>query len=333
MNDIWKHVRNTIENKYIPISMILELTRRCNLNCCHCYNIKSNSELSFPQIKEISRQLRDAGCLFLFLTGGEVFCMPDFLEIITYLRRAGFDLKIFTNGTLITSDLVYKLGDLGISEIGISIQGAEPKTHDRISGVPGAFEKSITAIKMLKERGVPVNIKCTLMKENFAEYKDIIKLAENLGVTYVIDPVVSPRDDGSRDVLSCRLDETQLKQFYSEQFSRLEVTKVEENSICEAGRTFGSISAVGDVYPCIQIPLKVGNVFEREFLDIWSDAQMLKKMRSFKSSEIKACVDCDMVSSCSICPGLAYLEDGDLFGPASIACLNARIQKEVENEK
>ena len=136
------------------------------------------------------------------------------------------------------------------------------------------------------------------------------------GNTYLISEEFC--NDGSKDVLSCRLDEAQLRQFYSEQFSRLEIDENEpEDKPCEAGRTFGCISATGDVYPCIQIPLKVGNVFEKEFRDIWRDADMLKKMRNFKVSEIKACMDCDMVSCCTICPGLAYLEDGDLFGPRS----------------
>ncbi|MFH2137111.1 MAG: radical SAM protein [Candidatus Omnitrophota bacterium] len=332
---IWDEVGKAIKEKYIPITMVLEATRQCNLQCCHCYNIKDNVQLSFDQIKDIGGQLRRAGCLFLVLTGGEVFTKPDFLDIAGYLRKLGFDLKVFTNGTLITSQMVERIKDLAFSEVGISIQGINAQTHDRITGNPGSFAKALSAVKILKQAKVPVGIKTTLMKTNFSEYKEIMELADNLGVTYVIDPVVSPRDDGSKDVLSCRLSDGQLEEFYREQFSKIDSVSAEVNNedICEAGKIFGSISVLGDVYPCIQIPLKCGNVFQQEFKEIWDNSDILNKMRTVKLCDIEECATCKIAYGCTRCPGLAYLEDGDLFGPSSVACMNARIYEKIKELK
>ena len=64
MQDIWLKTKQALDSKNISFEDILEVTKRCNLNCCHCYNVKDNAELSFSQIKEIAGQLREAGCLF-----------------------------------------------------------------------------------------------------------------------------------------------------------------------------------------------------------------------------------------------------------------------------
>ncbi|MFH1678951.1 MAG: radical SAM protein, partial [Candidatus Omnitrophota bacterium] len=118
MSDIWAKVDAIIKGKHIPIEIVLELTRHCNLRCCHCYNVKDNRELGFSQIKEITRQLRKAGCLFLILTGGEVFTKSDFLEIAAFIRSAGLDIRIFTNGTLITPGIAKELKKIAVREVG-----------------------------------------------------------------------------------------------------------------------------------------------------------------------------------------------------------------------
>ena len=149
MKNIWDKVKQDLKQKTIPIDIVLELTRKCNVSCCHCYNLKDDAELSFNQVKEIATQLRAAGTLFIALTGGEVFTHPEIFDICMYLKDRGFDLKIFTNGTLINEDNIKNIADLSLSEIGISIQGSTAKTHDAITGSAGAFAKSIKAIKLL----------------------------------------------------------------------------------------------------------------------------------------------------------------------------------------
>jgi len=328
MKTIWDKVKQDLKQKAIPLNVLIELTRKCNVNCCHCYNFKDNAELSFDQVKKIAVQLRRAGALFLSLTGGEVFTKNDIFDICFYLRKMSFDLSIFTNGTLIDQNNINKIQDIGLSEVGISIQGSSAETHDKIVGVKGCFGKSINAIKLLKSKKIPVNLKCTLMKDNFQEYKQVMELAADLEVPCIIDPIISPKDDGTKDVLKHRLDDEQLFSFFENQLSQVQAfDKVEDDFTCPAGIVMASISANGDVYPCIQLPEKLGNVFETDFKDIWTNSVFLNKMR--KNHKIKACADCRLIDYCTRCPGLAYLEDGDAFGISSIACLNAAIYEKI----
>lgn len=335
MQDIWQETDGLVKERNIPLDIVLELTRRCNLHCCHCYNIKDSLELNFNQVKEIVGQLRQAGCLFLTLTGGEVFTRDDFFEVASYIRRAGFDIKIFTNGTLITPQIAGALRQLCPNEVGISIHGAKASTHDRITGVGGSFERSLTAVKLLKQRNISVHIKCSLMKENFHEYKEFIQLGKSLGVVYMIDPIISPKDDGSKQVLVHRLTPQHIEDVLTDEWLNMQDIKGPEQEyfICDAGRTFGSISASGDVYPCIQLPLKVGNVFKQRFKDIWENSQVLNKMRLVKQEDLRSCADCGLAKYCYRCPGLAYIEDGDLFGPSIMACFGARVYKRFQEVK
>ncbi|MBU1044152.1 MAG: radical SAM protein [Candidatus Omnitrophica bacterium] len=337
MQTIWSKVKADLKQKAIPIDVVLELTRKCNLSCCHCYNFKDNAELSFVQVKDIARQLRQAGTLFLSLTGGEIFTKADIFEICFYLRQSCFALSIFTNGTLINQSNIKIIRELDLNEVGISIQGAIAKTHDKIVGCQGAFAKSINAIKLLKNAQIPVNLKCTLMQDNFAEYHDLIKLASELGVPYIIDPVVSPKDDGSKDVLAHRLDEKQLFDFYQNElleqnsFMQKKEEDPDADFSCPAGTVMASISAKGDVYPCIQLPKKLGNVFDTDFRGIWENSKFLTELR--EKTNIPACRNCRLAAYCTRCPGLAYLEDGNAFGISSIACINAAVYEKIVKQE
>jgi len=334
MSNIWTKVKNTIRENNIPIEMVIELTRRCNLNCCHCYNVKNRGELSLKQVKDMVRQLRQAGCLFAILTGGEIFTRPDLYEILMFMRRAGLDIKIFTNGTLIDKTWIEKLKEVSPSLIGISILGAKERTHDGITGIPGSFRKAMAAVELLKAAGLSVNIKCALMRQNYSEYQKIIEMAKALGVTYVLDPVISPRDDGRDDVLAHRLQEKELADFYGQQVEQFpESLTAEDDFYCSAGISLGCISARGDVFPCVQLPYAVGNIFKQELKDIWANSEFLQKMRTAAFHDAKGCLDCRLRAYCTRCPGLAYLEDQDAFGPSRTACLNALIYEKLHCNK
>ncbi|HUO84715.1 MAG TPA: radical SAM protein, partial [Thermoanaerobaculia bacterium] len=93
----------------IPVTATLEVSRRCPLDCAHCYNnlamddaAARASELSFEEIRGILGQMSEAGVLWLLLTGGEIFARHDFLDIYRYAKRQGFLITLFTNGTMIT---------------------------------------------------------------------------------------------------------------------------------------------------------------------------------------------------------------------------------------
>ena len=329
MTGVWKEVDEFVKDRYIPIHMMVEVSRKCNINCNHCYNIKDKAHLTIENIDHIFAQLRQAGTLFITLTGGEFFAHPQYKEILYLARDYGFDIRMITNGTLLTEKKAKILKDVNMSEVGVSVLGAFEETHDAIARVPGSYQRCIQGIKNCVALGVPVHIKTTLMQENFHEYPEIIKLAERLGVVYMIDPVVTPRDDGDTKNLKHRIDDRLMEEFYMQHFNEMDgdapVTEYQKGLPCDAGTGFGAISADGSIYPCIQLPKKIGNIFEDNFQKAWDESPLLNYLRNVPSHKVGHCDSCG--GGCSHCPGLAFLETGDPLGTTSTGCFVSKTFK------
>ena len=255
-----ERLAETIERKNIPISASIELTWRCNLKCLFCYQYKpGDNELSTKEIKNIMDQLKEEGCLYLALTGGEPMTHPDFWEISEHARKNSFAVTLQTNGTLITPDIAKKIKELNFFSVHISLLGATAETHDTLSGKKGSFEKVINAAKSLKTSGVNVVFKTTVVKQNFGELGRIIDMADELGVQKTFSPVVYARSDGDLTPLRFRLDDDELREFYREMFRRTPgamepYRNGEFGPVCQFGRTDCCINSEGKIYPCVSVP-------------------------------------------------------------------------------
>ncbi|PYV81622.1 MAG: radical SAM/SPASM domain-containing protein, partial [Acidobacteria bacterium] len=99
-------------DKRVPVEASLEMTRRCPLECQHCYNnlpmsdlAARNRELSKEEYEQLLTELADMGVIWLLFTGGEIFARKDFLEIYTFAKQKGFLITLFTNGILINEKI------------------------------------------------------------------------------------------------------------------------------------------------------------------------------------------------------------------------------------
>jgi radical SAM protein with 4Fe4S-binding SPASM domain len=332
---------NQARQKSIPLNVLFELTYNCNLNCWHCYRVTEHkrAELSLSEIKSILDQLKEAGTLFLNLTGGEIFTREDFFEIAEYARSKAFALRLLTNGTLITPQVAERIKELYPIEVDISLYGAKEETHDAVTGVAGSYQEVIQAVKELSKRQVKTYLKVTLMKENIGEYKEIIVLAKDLGVECLFYPTISARNDGSTEPLTHQVEPPDLEKFFTdimrpEKKHLLVERKVNLNEApCNTGRCSLAISPYGDVFPCSQLLIKLGNLRETPFHQIWHcDSKELQKIRSVKIGDLPDCASCPLLAYCSRCPGIALLEDGDLRGPSRTACMLAQVMQKVEHK-
>jgi radical SAM protein with 4Fe4S-binding SPASM domain len=114
------------------------------------------------------------GVLF---SGGEPLVRPDVFELAAYARSKKLHVVFSTNGTLVTPEIARRFVELGIAYIGISLDSADPATHDRFRSVPGAFERTIQGIRRCKEVGQKVGLRLTLTKataENLDALFDLI---------------------------------------------------------------------------------------------------------------------------------------------------------------
>ena len=317
----------------IPLTVLLEPTRRCNLECRHCYRIEDTSrkEISIQRIISLLAELRQAGCLFLTISGGEPLLHPDFLEICRQAHSLNLATSIFTNGTLITEPLVRQLTQLNIVDIHLSIYGATPEIHDNITQHKGSYNKTIDAALMLRRNNLSVRFKYIIMKDNFREYKDMLRLSSQLDIPYDTDPIITPRDDGDMTPTKLSLSDEELEIIYKDIMPP--VADTQPNSACSSGRSYCAINSYGDIYPCVQLPVPAGNVINNAFSDIWNNSKWLREIRNFCSPSQSACTDCAEISYCRQCPGMNYLETKSIYGIAGETCRNARAIKRAALDK
>lgn len=329
-------------NNFIPLHCLFELTYRCNLNCVHCYIVKNKKrELNKWKIFSILEQLKKANCIYLTLSGGEIFIRKDFFEIAEYARKLNFALRLFTNGTLITEEIVDKIKKLYPLEVEISLYGFK-KTHERITRVYGSFNKTLRAIKLLRDRNIKVYVKTTLMKQNISEIWRVRRFVEkDLGARVPIlgnGLFISPCDNGNRKPLNYRLTDSQLKAYIEEEFKQFKSMgkeykprKVKDNErLCGASLISCNMTPYGEVNPCVQIRLKKNNnLSSKSFMEIWEKNEEIKRLRSLRIIDREDCRNCELISYCFVCPGIAFLEKGSLLARLPEACRQARMRKQA----
>lgn len=314
----------------IPMQVSLDLTYRCNLACKHCYiDTPADDELSLVEIEDIFDQLARAGTMYLMFTGGEILARRDFFEIATSAREHGFMLTFLTNGTLITPSIARLIKGLEPFAVGLSLHGATAATHDGITRQPGSFSAVMNAVRWLKELGVPVALQTLVMNANIHEVAEIKALVGELGVEHSFGHDFVPTRGGSLAPYQYRPALAELYcHFYAERAKEGSAECSRET--CKAGHGICSISPTGDVYPCLLMPMKVGNLRESRFIDIWKDhpSARLQQLRAMTWQNLVACRSCDLASLCTRCMGTAYVETGELTRPAPSACQNAALKSD-----
>jgi len=331
------------EEKCIPVHIHLELTYRCNLKCVHCYCVedKKRQELSYGEITGLLDQLAEAGGFFLTLTGGEVFTREDFFDIAFYAKRKNFAIRVFTNGTLIDETIADRLAELNPLSVEFSLYGTNADVHDGVTKVEGSFEKLRKAIGLMKERNIAIFLKTVVMKSNLKECEGLLRLGKELGAHSRLNFEMAPRNDGSTKPLEYRLDEDELFEFVSgdipERWEYIDIPshgEAVQKQACSPARNGCAISPYGDVHPCAQLLLPIGNVREKRFHEIWnSDLEALSYIRSIKTfRDIKGCADCRDLWLCRRCHGLAYLESGEIDSKYKLGCETTKILKKVNEQ-
>lgn len=327
----------------IPYAVQVELTSKCNLRCRHCFMVCGDGvELSAEEVMGVIDQLVDMGTFYLAFTGGEIFTREDLFDIARYAAGKGFFLTFMTNGTLITPENMGEIKTLKPVKFEISLYGATPETHDHITRVEGSFKRTIAAIKELVTQGIEVTVKTPLMNLNIRKAGDIKALCEQLGVHHHrMSPGIAPMKNGSSEPLQYDLSFEEMAMYVSAEDSDLSylTDKREKDPLhrfnCKAGKAACSISPTGIVYPCVMMPIAVGNLREKSFEEIWQTepSSELERLRNLTTEDLPICSTCDLESFCIRCPGVVYLETGDIVGVSPSACRYAKWRECSANQK
>ena len=311
----------------VPLYVLFELTHRCNHRCHHCYvSPQGDGELTLGQVCRVLDQLAEEGCLYLVLTGGEVFLRADLFDIMAYARKRDFAVRLFTNGTLITPEIADRLQGLGPLEVAISLHGARPETHDLVTGIPGSFQRAVAALGLLRERGLFTRIKCNLMAENIDEFDQIRALARDLGVQAQFDPKIMPRVDGSLGPTRHQCPEEPLVDIWAQdtkytaevQSWWASTEELLRRPLCLAGRDSLAITPQGIVKPCLMLPMPCGDLRQQPLREIWRGSPVLDQLRGMTFADLPLCHQCELAWYCTRCPALSLQEGQGLIGCPSL---------------
>ncbi|QJA05324.1 12,18-didecarboxysiroheme deacetylase [Thermosulfurimonas marina] len=161
--------------------VVWNVTKRCNLRCVHCYASADPNphpdELTTEEGMALLEDLARFGCPVVLFSGGEPLMRPDILDLIKRAVDLGMRAVISTNGVLIDRALARELKKLGLSYVGISMDGLR-EVHDRFRGVKGAFDKAMEAVENCKAEGIKVGLRFTINKLNAQEIPGIFDLVE-----------------------------------------------------------------------------------------------------------------------------------------------------------
>lgn len=338
--------------------VVWNMTRRCNLKCIHCYSNSSDidypDELTTEEGKKLIDDLAAFGSPVILFSGGEPLLRRDLLELAQYARDKGMRAVISTNGTLITKDIAAKLQKVGLSYVGVSLDGIE-KTHDRFRGKKGAFAAAIKGIRNCREAGIKVGLRFTVNKHNLADVPDMFQLLrkEKIARLCFYHLVYTGRGsklreedlthEETRKLIDLIAAET--KKMFDEGLSPeiltvdnhadgpylylkmkkenperakeiLELLEMNEGN--SSGVGIGCISWDGEVYPDqFWRNQSLGNVRQKPFSKIWMDEknEFLMKMKDKKKHVRGRCAGCLWLNVCGGNFRARAESEGELWGP------------------
>lgn len=328
MDDPYEALLLRLKQEYVPLTVLWELTHKCNLDCIMCYNVPlGQPELTTAECLDILDQLAEAGTLYLTLTGGEILSRRDFFEIAQYARSLGFVLSLKTNGTLITPEKADQIASLHPKQVDISLLGATDQTFDAIARSADTLRRMLRGVNLLRERNVRVKINSLLMDLNVSERESMIELVMGLGVEYEQVFKVSMADDGTDKAGAHQLPRLKMSQLFEADGTPFQQRTMEPSSrTCSVSLSSCLIGPYGDLLPCVELRIPAGNLRKKAFAELWSNGGIFRQLRSRHTlKNLADCVTCSLNRYCEgRCAGLAWKEHGDPYGGHLLACQQAQ---------
>lgn len=351
--------------KKIPLSGTFELSPICNFACKMCYvrkNVKEVREhsrkiLTLEQWRQIAKEAKDAGMLYLLLTGGEPFLWPDFWVLYEELIEMGFLISINTNGSLISEEAVERLKKMPPRKINITLYGASDETYEALCGTKGVFSKVDESIRSLKEAGINIKLNCSVTPHNQHDLERIVSYAEEKElmlsiVTYMFPPIrrdtskvgtnhrFSPKENAECRLKCIKLQNGQekyeqyLKNICSESVEPPELDEECFDSVngtvkCRAGKAAFWITWDGWMTPCGMMSEPKIDATIQPFSNAWE--LLVNETKDLKLSGV--CDKCPNYKICHPCAAIAVSETGSIKGIPQYLCESTREMRKIALNK
>ncbi|MGA6953706.1 MAG: radical SAM protein, partial [Candidatus Acidiferrales bacterium] len=333
--------------KRAPVEVSIEVTRRCPLECLHCYNnlpmsdaAARKGELTLEEYRRLLDEIAAEGCLWILFTGGEIFARADFLDIYAYAKTKGFLITLFTNGTMITPRIADFLAEWRPFAVEITMYGATRETYEALTQIPGSYERCMRGIRLLQERKLPLKLKTVPTTINRHEVFEMKRMAEeDFGVEFKFDPLVNPRIDCSQSPVAVRLspEEAVALDFHDPrrppEYRRLAEREMSRSGtdhdpdhvyFCGGGISSCAIDPEGQMSICILSHQEHYSWRGGSFKDGWENFLLGTRMKP-KTRQTK-CDKCRIQSLCSMCPANGELEGGHAESPVEFLCEVAHLR-------
>ena len=334
-----KFLQNANQN-CIPLITTIEITQNCNFKCQHCYNFDRTKEIPLPlkentltpdEILRAIDSVAEAGALYLNLSGGEVLMHPHLLDFVRRGKSHNLEVRLKTNGSLLSVDRCVELDKSGLGGMDISLYGFSDESYDRLTARQGMFIKATEGILNAKNAGLDVSVSIILHRYNLDEISEMKDFCESHELNYQFSTEITERYDGS---IGAREFEITAEQFSSQlegPFQELfKHFNAEKSLQCSCARSVCGISSTGEVYPCIGAPIPSGNLREQSFNDIWNNSPVLEKIRNLKTEDFKSCQTCDHIEYCNRSSGSIYSNTKNYTGCDPVTFQQAKIRHNFE---
>ncbi len=316
----------------MPITGSFELTPLCNLNCKMCYvrmNRTEQEKISRLQTAEewiaLAEKLRDAGTLFLLLTGGEPLLYPAFRAVYLAVRKRGMIVTVNTNGTLLNEDWAAFFAKNPPRRVNVTLYGASGETYKSLCGDETGYAKAMRGIQLLQAHGVPVKVGVSVVRQNRHDLETLFQITKEQDLELEPDTYMLSTESGQHEArlppeeaAAASLAATRIKlgtvgfhEYAQRTVQALEsaVPETEAGMRCLAGRCSFAVGWRGDLRPCVMLGALSVPIEHNDVQAAWRAVR--EKSAALKQNE--ACAVCKLRPLCRACPA-SSLREGGAFG-------------------
>ena len=340
LRDLERTAGVSAADDHLPHVVAWNLTRRCNLECAHCYisagpRESAADELTTVECQRITDEILSLNASPMFiLSGGEPLLRDDLCSIASHAVRGGATVVVGTNGTLLTDDRIAALQDAGVTGFAVSVDSLDNRHHDNFRHGAGAREATVDALSRLRARRLDFIVQTTAHRGNRGEIAGLVDWAAEQGAVSFNLYFLVATGRGARlldlsppeyESLLAELVDHQrrhrgqmmVRAKCAPQFMRhVHVADAESpilnySTRCPCGVQYCRITPDGKVTPCPYLPLEAGDLRQQSFAEIWRESSLFRELRSQAFGG--KCGRCEYRSLCGGCRARAFALEGDVM--------------------
>lgn len=268
-----------------------EINKGCDYDCEHCYLGRKRFEgLDLEGKQRLLEIMRDAGVLWLQITGGEPLIDRDFPSAYAYANALGMMVTISSNGSRLSNPkIIDQLARQRPYRLFVSVYGATSDSYEGMTRRRGAYRRFIGGLDAAREAELPVELNIVVAKHNRHELAAMKELANRYGFPHHVYTKMSPTLSGGAGPLRA-------------QAAGMLRTRRPFTG-CNAGRTFFHTDPFGRASIC-----KVSREQQVDLLAEGMDGlRALGGLADHLLTRTGGCACCALSAMCSTCPPLARL--------------------------